>query len=150
MAAAPKVPCFIRITPEVKARVDRDTYHCIDGGDEENILCALLVFLGTENVWMTAKQFLDVYIEFAQILHDGICIDFGVHPQLAGTKLFVDARGMAQRKVPNLLERKTILTVARFISGNDAMFEKSLSSEITLWEARLLVSQFSPGVRWME
>jgi hypothetical protein len=144
MAGTTEVP-HTAITRELQESINLDAYHCIDGSDEGNILTALFVALGTPGFAITAKQFLAVYIWLVQTLYAGIRVDFGRYPKLAGTRLWTDAYNMQHHATPNLLEPDSILRTARFVSVNDPTFMEALDTEITMWEATMLVSQFFPG-----
>lgn len=144
MTTALVVPC-ISFSPEFKASINCDSYHCIDAGQDENVLAALLVALGTPNITMTATQFLEGYLWFVETLFRGIQVDFGVHPRVAGTRLFIDARAMEGRRVPELLRMKAIVRIGDFISRGNGAFLAALRAEIKRQEMRIAAQQFFAG-----
>lgn len=136
---------IIRIPSDLKGRLDPNHYQCIKGTEHENILCAALVAMGNVGISLTATNFLHIYIWFVQTLYAGIEVDLRLHPRLKDSRLLEAARGMKEQEDSTLLSRETILKIADFISGGDWGFREALSAEIGVWEAKLLLSQFSPA-----
>ena len=144
MAAITEVP-HLCMTPEVQGRVDCNNYHCIEGNKEENIFAAIIIVLMVTGEHITPKQFLTVCVEVAKVLYAGIQIDLDRHPRMRDSRLLADARAMKGFNGTSHLSEGALVNIANRITGNDRGFEEALKSEISLWEARLLFSQFFPS-----
>gem|GEM_PF-3081833 len=141
MTTALAVP-RISISPAFKASINCDSYHCIEGSPDENVLAALFVSGARLNVEVSAPEFLDAYLHLVEALFRGVWIDFRNQPHLAGTRLFIDARAMKGRHTPELLQQEAILTVGNFVSEGNGAFVASLHKAIAHEDIRLAALGF--------
>ncbi len=140
-----KTVSVIQITSETRRRISLDNYKELTGTKNENILCAIIVNVGTIGVPLTAENFLMLYNWMVGTLHQGIVIDFSLHPHMKGSLLLKEARLMKGNKTENLIKRDSCIKIANFISDNNEIFAKELDSSYTEFEIKLLLFSFSPG-----
>ncbi len=138
------MPTTIEFTDETRKRITLENYTELGGTKKENILCALLVNLGTKNLPITAENFLKIYNWFVTTLYQGIQINTTVHPCMNGAKLYDDARSLEGDESENLISRESCIKIASIISNNNTAFVSELDSCYTDWEVRLLLFSFSP------
>lgn len=140
-----KTPSTIQITEETKKRITPQNYTKLPLTKQERVLCALIVNLSTKETTLTAENFLQIYNWFVGTLHQGIKIDFEIHPSIKDTELLNEAYLLKGDETENLINRKSCIEIAKLISNNDETFARELDSCYTEFEVKLLLFSFSPN-----
>ena len=135
----------IQILPETKMRISIENYTELPGTLNENILCALMVNTCASTRPITPDLFLNLYKWLADMVYQGINVDFTVHPLLKDSQLLKDALRLKGDETENLKSRRSCMQIANMISNHNEDFAKELNSVYTNSEAKLLVSAFLRG-----
>jgi len=137
-----KKEILIEITGEIKNRIGIHNYADLPGTRKENILCTLFVVLGSENVPLTAENFLMMYNWLVGTMYQGMIIDFSKHPTIRGTNLYKEACSLKGDATENLINRESCMKIAKFIFNNEA-FNKELDFCYTNFEVSHILFSFS-------
>ena len=132
-------------TIKPKRKVDPNKYRGQVPGetDQEKIACAFLALAADRTFPVMPKQFLQVYFSLVEWMHDGLQIDFALHPTLEGTQLIRDIEKLQGTDLGVLLQWEALQVIASFLV--DDKFVEELRSAFVEMEAKIIVSEFVFG-----
>jgi len=134
-------------TIKPRRKVDPNKYQTqrfIKGSAEEKTFCAFLCFTASRTISLNPKQFLMVYIEMLKTVYAGLQIDFKLQPILKNTQLAKDIHQLKGGELKSLLEQSVFEKIVFFLFGGDKKFCAEAKIEFTIFEAKLLLSDFFP------